>query len=1123
MIIGEAPGREEEVLSRPFVGTSGKLLDSMLGEAGISRSECFVTNVCRIRPENNDITTLIAQSKKDLTIGQWLPMHDKNVKQPVHDGYLQLLKEIDLVKPRVIVPVGNVPLWAISKLWGITKWRGSTLRHGNSIVVPTYHPAAILRQWEWRAIAVNDLRRVARIRNGEMPVKPDWKFIIRPSFDVVQQTLFMLDEMAAGSEVLRISFDLETRNGHIACAGLSWTLLDAICIPFMQSGSAQGYWTTDQEAWIIWALCKLLTHKNVQVVGQNILYDCQYTWRHWHFVPNVYQDCMISQHSIFSDLPKSLAFQASMYCKYYVYWKDEGKDWREGQDEGQLWYYNCEDCVYTDEVGRVELETVKKMGLEEVHRTQQQLFWPVLRAMQLGVRIDHDRRKALTQEVHEQIKQREEFLAFVLGHTLNPRSFPQMSKFFYEDLKQPVVLKRGKKGAPPRPSLDDEALQTISKREPLLRPIINAISDIRTLGIFLSHFLEKPLDEDGRMRCSYNIGGSESGKSAPKTYRLSSSENAFGSGTNLQNIPSEKSKSLGKSAARGSIAAIGDPYQFPNLRSMFVPDSGKTFFDGDLDRADLQIVCWEAEDEMLKTALRMGADIHLLNAFVLQGREPPPLEELVEFHAKYQDHRQPLKLAREFAKVFCHGCVTRDHEVLTRNGWKFIDEVADDEEIAVWEPEGQFINFEVPSGWNRDIAKAGENLVLLLGQAYSQLVTADHRMPYVTDDTAVKVTTADDLITRRSARLPKSGKFCGEQHASDAALIVAFIADGSMDEYGNVYFHFYKERKKERLRLLLEGYTYFEYPDKFYIPHREAKFTRFGKAYNSWLLGLDGSTLDTILAEQEFWDGSRGSTGAVNVSSVDRDSLEWLRTIAHLRNKASQYQGTHESGFGSTVHRISINNRPWATLQCLEATERILLDRDVKVYCPKTTTGFFMVRREGKISVTGNTNYVGSARTMAAHTGRTIHEVDRAQKIWFGAHPGIKRWHVRVETQIRRHKFVENAFGYRWYIFDRVDAILPEAVAWIPQSTVSNVINKIWIKLYNELPEVEVLLQVHDSLCGQMPSEKTEALSHRIVELSKIVVPYSDPLVIPFSVKLSDKSWGDVEDMGKYFSKPLAA
>lgn len=811
MIVGEAPGYDEERLGKPFQGTSGQELNRMLGEAGITRSECFITNVCRQRPEANDLTKFIAKSKKEITSahreyrGRWcLP--------PVLEGVNLLSKEISLVKPNVIIALGNTPLWCLTGASGITKWRGSMLYSngdmGNTKVIPTYHPAAVLREWSWRAVAINDLRRAAKFRSPEaFYPKPRWNFIIRPDFaracGVLKEILGLL-----AIEPRRLSFDLETRGGHIACAGLSWTLCDAICLPFILNGF-QPYWSADQEALIVWLLYQVLTHPNAQVVGQNILYDAQYTYRHWHFVPRVIQDCMISQHSIFSDLPKSLAFQASMYCSYYVYWKDEGKNWDPKVGEESLWYYNCEDCVYTDEAGRVELDLVTKLGLKNVHDFQQKLFWPVLRTMQRGVRIDLEQRELLTKEVTSELDRRKQFIQDLLGHPLNPQSPKQMHTLFYEDLKQPPIMTRATKGNPSRATLNDDALQTIAIREPLLKPLINAIADIRTMGIFLSNFLLAELDDDQRMRCAYNIGGSASGKSAPKTYRLSSSENAFGSGANLQVIPSEKSKSLGKAAARGATVGIGDPYQYPNLRSMFIPDPGFTFFDGDLDRADLQIVVWEADDSMLKSALRLGVDVHLMNAYILQNKTVPDLLELVESHPKYLDWRRPMKMLREFAKVFCHG-----------------------------------------------------------------------------------------------------------------------------------------------------------------------------------------------------------------------------------------------------------------------------------------------------------TNYGGQPRTMAAHTGWSIKDVERAQKVWFGAHPGIERWHVRVKAQVASARWIENRFGYRWYIFDRVDSIIPEAIAWVPQSTVSVVINRIWVNIWDLCPEVEVLLQNHDALAGQFPTNLPE-YHRRIEEVGQIQIPYEDPLTIPFSVKTSTVSWGD--------------
>jgi DNA polymerase I-like protein with 3'-5' exonuclease and polymerase domains/uracil-DNA glycosylase len=813
MLIGEAPGEQEERLGRPFVGASGYELDRMLNEAGISRSECFITNLVRVRPPKNDINQFFAKAKKDRTSSH-TEFKGKWVTREVLEGYDLLKREIATVRPAVIITLGNTSFWALTDLQGITKWRGSMLYSNGAAeppvkVIPTIHPASVLREWKQRSIVVHDLRRAARFRDGSPYPKPKWNFILRPSYEQVITTLDQLQVRCYHSEPLRISFDLETRSGYIACAGLAWSLTDAICIPFMCVENPKGYWSIEEEAQIVWRLQGLLTHPRVEVIGQNLLHDAQYTWKHWHFVPKVAQDTMIAQHAVFSDLPKGLGFLASMYCDYYVYWKDEGKNWDAKLGENQLWHYNCEDCVYTLEVAGALTQATRKLGLEKVSAHQQGMFEPVLAAMQRGVRIDTKRRGELILEVQEAIAQREEFIKDVIGSPLNYDSPKQMHAFFYSDLHLPVQMTRAKKGVPGRPTLDDDALQKLAKIEPLVKPLINAIADCRTLGKFLSNFLCRPLSEDGRMRCSFNIGGSESGKSAPKTYRLSSSEDAFGSGTNLQTIPSEKSKSIGKAAARGGISLLGDPYTFPNIREIFIPDPGYTWIELDLERADLFVVCYEAEDQDLKRAMLAGVDIHLLNAFTLMGKEPPPHEELTETHPKYQDHLGPNKHGRQFSKVFCHG-----------------------------------------------------------------------------------------------------------------------------------------------------------------------------------------------------------------------------------------------------------------------------------------------------------TNYGGKARTMSAHTGRTVQEVERAQRIWFAAHPGIEKWHRRVQQMVQSKRYVENKFGYRWYIFDRVDAIIPEAIAWIPQSTVSIVINRCWSNIYNNIPDAHVLIQVHDALCLQVPTNKLEELLPKIREECKIVIPYEDPLVIPVSVKTSTRSWG---------------
>lgn len=461
MLVGEAWGADEEREGIPFVGASGQELNRMLHEAGIMRSECFVSNVVNQRPPGNDITAWIAMKKKDVTKAH-VPLLDKMVLPVVRDGYAALLAEIDAVQPNLIVAFGNTAMWALTGNWGIRNWRGSQLSlkralpAGQAIVpkvIPTVHPAAVLREWSFRAAVVADLRRAARHLSTREYQPPAWKFIVRPSFDQAISTLDMLAKrLEAADQGLWLDLDLETRAGHIACCGISWSRTEAICIPFMCVENREGYWSVDEEAHLIWRLYKLLTHPRVSVRWQNGLYDAQYIHRWWHFVPRGAQDTMISQHSIFSDQPKSLAYQASVYADWYVYWKDEGKDWDRKMGEDQLWAYNCLDCIYTREVGEVELQVAEQMGLKQVHDFQQQMFWPVLQAMQRGVRVIKENRNRLAAEIQEQIDLRQGLLEQILGRHINVRSAPQMLDLFYRELGQPVIMKRAKKGIPPRPT-----------------------------------------------------------------------------------------------------------------------------------------------------------------------------------------------------------------------------------------------------------------------------------------------------------------------------------------------------------------------------------------------------------------------------------------------------------------------------------------------------------------------------------------------------------------------------------------------------------------------------------------------------------------------------------------------
>jgi len=338
MVVGEAPGEAEERQGIPFVGPSGMELNRMLHEAKITRSECFVTNVCRVRPPPhivkgrtiyNDIGAFFAKAKKDITNEHTLT-NGKYVKSPIIQGINLLSKELEMVKPNVIIALGNTALWALTGLWGITRWRGSMLvTPGGRKVIPTYHPAAILRQWDLRAIAVHDLKRAGDYRDGRDYPNPGWRFTIRPTLGTADSILsLLLRNLSVGPQAL--SVDIETKNGHIDCIGIAWTRQDSLCIPFMDGASTNHYWSEEDEAYLVYKLYHVLTHLNARVIMQNGLYDCQYIYRAWHYIPRVTQDTMISWHVAFAGLPKKLDFQSSMLCEHYVQWKPDRGQWKEG-------------------------------------------------------------------------------------------------------------------------------------------------------------------------------------------------------------------------------------------------------------------------------------------------------------------------------------------------------------------------------------------------------------------------------------------------------------------------------------------------------------------------------------------------------------------------------------------------------------------------------------------------------------------------------------------------------------------------------------------------------------------------------------------------------------------------
>lgn len=138
MLIGEGPGQKEDELCRPFVGRSGQLLTKVLEAIGLSRKDVFITNVVKCRPPNN---------RKPL------PNESDTCTK------LLLFQQVKIIRPKAICTLGSA---ATQKLLGegikITKIRGKIFTKEKLIIIPTYHPAYILRNRKELESFANDIK-----------------------------------------------------------------------------------------------------------------------------------------------------------------------------------------------------------------------------------------------------------------------------------------------------------------------------------------------------------------------------------------------------------------------------------------------------------------------------------------------------------------------------------------------------------------------------------------------------------------------------------------------------------------------------------------------------------------------------------------------------------------------------------------------------------------------------------------------------------------------------------------------------------------------------------------------------------------------------------------------------
>src|SRR5919199_2344873 len=141
MFIGEAPGRNEDLQGRPFVGQAGRLLEELLAEIGLTRDDVWIGNVVKCRPPDN---------------------RDPRPEEiAACAGYLE--RQIALLNPKVIATLGRYSMEKFFLGAKITRVHGQAKRQGQRVLIPLYHPAYVLRNMAAMPDAVRDMQKIPRL------------------------------------------------------------------------------------------------------------------------------------------------------------------------------------------------------------------------------------------------------------------------------------------------------------------------------------------------------------------------------------------------------------------------------------------------------------------------------------------------------------------------------------------------------------------------------------------------------------------------------------------------------------------------------------------------------------------------------------------------------------------------------------------------------------------------------------------------------------------------------------------------------------------------------------------------------------------------------------------------
>jgi uracil-DNA glycosylase family 4 len=595
MIVGEAPGLNEDRTGLPFQGKAGKLLDSILYEIGVNREEVYITNAVKCRPPGNRAPE----------------------KEEIKTCFKYLAKEVEEVQPKLILTLGNTALQAVTGHSGIGTYRGKEVDSKFGVIaVPTYHPAAVLRSPKYMTPLKADMQKAFKLLDETNAQK------FTPVIHLVTTKESLRELLKHLEEASKIEF-------NIACADLETTTFD-FWRPQTKVMSI-GICADDVHCWAIplehpQSVWRGQSHKIMEYLrpylerkfkwtNNNWKYDKKWLRKKYNIEINYGPDPMLIGYAVDENCPHDLKYQAAVNCDAPHYSKDivwpkeydpvvddiEKKVAEYGRMPLQkLLKYNALDAFYGRHVyfkERAKLVTDIRSARIYKHLLENgsHIFTDI---EYTGMWVDKERLDSAFEICQNIIDETLEQLNALIPEGwcerhlskkqlktgFNWNSTKQLGQLFFgeDGFDFPVIARTGK-GAP---STSESVLIELGSE--IDHPAINLLGDYRKWAKYMSTYL-KPwrakLDEDSRLHPKFKLHGTVTG-------RLSGEDG-------VHQVPRDKF-----------------------IRSLIGAPPGWTFLEIDGSQIELRVVAAIAGERTMIRIFATDGDIHRETAATVTGKDP---------------------------------------------------------------------------------------------------------------------------------------------------------------------------------------------------------------------------------------------------------------------------------------------------------------------------------------------------------------------------------------------------------------------------------------------------------------------------------------------------------------------